>query len=254
MKFITSILAVWLLSGCASDGGGSAGTPVEATSRSQMSAKIHTELAASYFKRKQYDIALQEIEVALGAESGYAPAFNMRALVRMELREDEKASEDFRHSLRLDANDSNTHNNYGWFLCNRGKEKDSIAQFLEALKNPLYATPEIAYVNAGVCSKKIGQFKEAESYFQRALARQPGFAEALYGLADLSFATQDYAGAKSYFLRFLGKSPELTAENLWLAVRIERKIGDVNSEQSYALQLRKRFPDARETQLLLKGE
>jgi len=46
----------------------------------------------------------------------------------------------------------------------------------------------------------------------------------------------------------------LTAENLWLAVRIERKLGDSNAEYSYALQLRKRFPDARETQLMLQGQ
>lgn len=254
MKLLTLILAVWLLSGCASDGGGSAGTPVEATTRAQAIAKIHTELAASYYERKQYGIALQEIEVALKSESGYAPAFNMRGLIRMDLREDEKADEDFRRSLQLDKNDSSAHNNYGWFLCKTGREKEAIPQFLDALKNPLYATPETAYVNAGVCSQKIGKLKEAEDFFQRALARKPNYSDALYGLADLSYTTQDYAGAKSYFLRFLKNSPELTAESLWLAVRIERQVGDRNSEQSYALQLRKRYPDARETQLIPKGE
>jgi type IV pilus assembly protein PilF len=198
---------------------------------------------------------LQEIDVALRSESNYAPAFNVRGLIRMELREDEKADEDFRRSLQLDISDSSAHNNYGWFLCKRGREIEAIAQFLEALKNPLYPTPETAYVNAGVCSKKIGKLKEAEDYFQRALARQPNSPEALYGLADVSFVTRDFAGAKSYFMRFLQKrTAELSAENLWLAVRIERGMGDRNSEASYSLQLRKHFPDARETQLLLKGE
>lgn len=254
MKLFKLALLVLLLSGCASNGGGSDGTPVEATSHSQSVAKIHTELAAAYFERKQYGIALQEIDVALQAESRYAPAFSTRALVRMELHEDDRADEDFRRSLQLDSDDSGTHNNYGWFLCKRGHEKESVVQFLEALKNPLYATPEIAEVNAGICFKKIGKLKESEEYFQRALARQPNYAEALYGLADLNFIAKDYAGAKSYFLRFMQKVSELTAENLWLAVRIERKVGDRNAEESYALQLRKRFPDARETQLLLKGE
>ena len=71
----------------------------------------------------------------------------------------------------------------------------------------------------------------------------------------MSFSRGDYAGAKSYFMRFVqGGKPNLTAENLWLAVRIERKLGDRNSEESYALQLRKRFPDSRETQLMLYGK
>lgn len=254
MKVFKLMWLVLLLAGCASQGGGSAGTPTETTTHAQAVAKIHTELAASYFERAQYGIALQEIEVALNSESGYAPAFNVRGLIRMALREDQQAEEDFRRSLQLDGKDPNTHNNYGWFLCQRGRENEAVVQFMEALKNPLYATPEIAYVNAGACSKKIGKMKEAEEYLQRALVRRPNMAEALFNLADVSFATHDYAGARSYFLRFLQNSPELTAEQLWLAVRIERRIGSKNSEESYALQLRKRFPDARETQLLLKGE
>lgn len=254
MKMFGAVLLVLLLSGCASQGGGSAGTPVQETTHAQAVAKIHTELAASYFERTQYGIALQEIEVALQAESNYAPAFNVRGLIRMALREDKQADEDFLRSLQLDGSDSNAHNNYGWFLCQRGREGEAVAQFLEALKNPLYATPETAYVNAGVCSRKIGKLKEAEDYLQRALIRHPNLPEALFGLADVSFAARDFAGAKSYFLRFLRSAPELTAEHLWLAVRIERKVGDRNSEESYALQLRKRFPDARETQLLQQGE
>ena len=254
MKVLKLMWLVLLLAGCASQGGGSAGTPTETTTHAQAVAKIHTELAASYFERAQYGIALQEIDIALSSESGYAPAFNVRGLIRMALREDQQAEEDFRRSLQLDEKDPNAHNNYGWFLCQRGRESEAVTQFMEAIKNPLYATPETAYVNAGVCSKKIGKLKDADEYLQRALVRRPNLPEALFNLADVSFAAHDYAGARSYFLRFLQNSPELTAEQLWFAVRIERRIGSKNSAESYALQLRKRFPDARETQLLLKGE
>lgn len=254
MRVFKLMWLVFLLAGCASQGGGSAGTPTETTTHAQAVAKIHTELAASYFERTQYGIALQEIEVAMQAESNYAPAFNVRGLIRMALREDQQADEDFRRSLQLDSGDSNAHNNYGWFLCQRGRENEAVAQFVAALKNPLYATPETAYVNAGVCSKKIGKLKEAEDYFQRALARHPNLPDALFGLADVSYSARDFAGAKSYFLKFSRNASEMTAEHLWLAVRIERRVGDRNSEESYALQLRKRYPDARETQLLLQGE
>jgi len=37
-------------------------------------------------------------------------------------------------------------------------------------------------------------------------------------------------------------------------VRIERKAGNREAERQYAVQLRKRFPDARETQLMMSGE
>jgi len=44
------------------------------------------------------------------------------------------------------------------------------------------------------------------------------------------------------------------AEALWLGVRVERRLGDRNSEVSYASQLRTRFPDSQETRALLAGQ
>ena len=253
MKIPGLILVASILAGCASSGGGSDGTPQMDSTRAQAIARIHTELAASYYERTQYSIALQEVGVALQADGNFAPAYAMRALVRMQLREDEQADADFLHSLDLDSSSSETHNNYGWFMCQRGRAKESIAQFREALKNPLYTTPETAYVNLALCSKKAGVLKDVENNLQRALIMRPEMPDALYGLAEWYFDKGDYAGAKSYFLRFSQGVPELNAEQLWLAVRIERKMRDRNSEASYSLQLRKRFPTARETQLLMQG-
>lgn len=242
-------IVLLLLAGCASPG-----TSQRSPSRAQAIAKIHTELAASYYERTQYAIALQEVGIALQANSDYAPAYNVRALVRMQLREDDQADADFRRSLRLDNVNSETHNNYGWFLCQRGRVQESLIQFKQALDNPLYATPETAYVNLGRCSQKAGLMKDAESNLQRALILHPGMPEALLGLADWNFSKGDYEEAESYFNRFAMVVSEMNAEQLWLGVRIERKKGNRNSAASYALQLRKRFPDSRETQLLMQGE
>ena len=121
---------------------------------------------------------------------------------------------------------------------------------MAAVKNPLYQTPSRAYLNAGMCSRKAGNLADAEEFLQKALLVQPGMPQALLALAELSFDRGDYASAKKYFARFSERNDNLTAEQLWLAVRIERKVGDRNSEASYGMQLRKRFPDAPETQSL----
>ena len=246
MRIFGFVLFVLMLSGCSTSG--------QPSERALASAKIHTELASSYYDLRKYSIALQEIQTALKVKSDYAPAFNVRGQIHFTLREDQMAEEDFRHGLKLDDTDSITHNNFGWFLCQRGREAESIPQFLDAAKNPLYTSPELAYVNAGVCSFKIGKVADAEEFYLKALARSPNLADAIFGLAEVRYAKQDFAGAKSYFIKFTQNVTELTAPQLWLAVRIERKVGDRNSEQSYALQLKKRFPDSRETQLLLHGE
>ncbi len=251
MKLFKLVLISSMLTACASGG---RGAPQQDTTQAQKSARIHTELAASYYERTQYAVALQEVAVALKADDSYAPAYNVRALLRMALREDDQADADFRRSLWLDSSNSETHNNYGWFLCQRGHAKESLKEFQEALQDPLYATPELAYLNLGLCSRKAGLMKDVESNLQRALILRPGMPEALYGLAEWSYDRGDYAGAKSYFIRFSQTSSELNAEQLWLAVHIERKMRDRNAEASYALQLRKRFPDSRETQLLMQGK
>jgi type IV pilus assembly protein PilF len=218
------------------------------------SAKVHTELAGLYYQRGQLGIALDELKNAMNADSSYAPAYNVRALVHMALREDKDAEQDFKHSLDLDDTNSDAHNNYGWFLCQHDRAKEAIPQFMAALKNPLYTTPGLAYLNAGLCSRKAGNNRDAEDFLQKALQVQPGSTQALYALADLNYSNADYFSAKKYFAELSQKSDNLTAEQLWLGIRINRKIGDRNSEASYAMQLRNRFPDARETQMLIHGE
>jgi len=241
------------MTGCVSQSvGGYGGTPQHAVSREEASARIHTELAAQYYERGQLGVALEEVASALRSKPYYAPAYNVRGLVNMALHEDQQADEDFQYSLRLDSTDSEANNNYGWFLCKRGKERDSIKHFMAALKNPLYATPGKAYSNAGLCSMKAGNAKDAEEFLQKALIVQPNMPEALLSLSNLYFTKADYAGAKSYFMIFKRNNVSpLTAENLWLAVRIERNLGDRNAENGYAIQLRKNFPDTRETQQML---
>lgn len=253
MRGLSFFLLALSMAGCvAHSDGGYGSTPQHAISREEASAKIHTELAAQYYDRGQLGVALEELSLALQSKSDYAPAYNVRGLVRMALHEDQQADEDFQYSLHLNSNDPDSHNNYGWFLCKRGKELDSIKHFMAALKNPLYSTPGKAYLNAGLCSMKAGNTKDAEEFLQNALTAQPNMPEALLALSNLDFTKEDYAGAKSYFMLFKRNNVSpLTAENLWLAVRIERKLGDKIAENSYAMQLRKNFPDARETQLML---
>jgi type IV pilus assembly protein PilF len=253
MRELSFFLLALSMAGCvAHSDGGYGSTPQHNISREESSAKIRTELAAQYYERGQFGVALEELSLALQSKPDYAQAYSVRGLVRMALHEDQQADEDFQHSLRLNNNDPDSHNNYGWFLCKRGKELDSIKHFMAALKNPLYSTPGKAYLNAGLCSMKAGNVKDAENFLQEALTVQPNMPEALLGLANLNFTNEDYAGAKSYFMLYKRNNVSpLTAENLWLAVRIERKLGDKIAENNYAMQLQKNFPDARETQLLL---
>ena len=80
-------------------------------------AKLHTELGSLYFQDGNMAVALDELKIAIAISPVYAPAYNVRGLVRLYLREMTLAEEDFKQALRLAENDPEINNNYGWFLC-----------------------------------------------------------------------------------------------------------------------------------------
>lgn len=231
-----------------------AALPVLAQSQSAETkrAQIHTELGAGYYGMGKIGVALEELNTAIRSDSKYAPAHNILGLVYMELREYDKADESFKRSLSIDPNSSDTHNNYGWFLCQRNRVDEAIEHFMSALKNPLYSTPEKAYLNAGQCSLKKGDDQAAEDYFLRAIKFQPASPQALFHLADIQFRRGKYNDAQFYLEHYLKSGP--TPEGLWLGARIAHRIGNRDAEANYGLQLRKNFPDSREAIAYRNGQ
>ena len=243
-----------LLAACTSQRTGDSQRGQTASSSSPLErAKVHTELGVRYYEIGQLGVALEELNTAISADGTYAPAYNALALVRMALREDDEAEKNFLKALKLDPASSEAKNNYGLFLCQRGRATEGIRQLLDALKNPLYSTPDVAYMNAGLCSLKAGDSKGAEEFFLRAVRLNPNQAEALFGLADLSFQRDDYSAARQYLSRYMAVANPPLAEALWLGARTERKLGDRDALANYGSQLRRRYPSSPETKAFLEG-
>lgn len=224
-------------------------------SEKKQSAKLHTLLAGEYYSRGQYKVAIEEANQAISANSDYAPPYNVLGLVYMKLREDKLAQQNFERALNITPNDSETHNNFGWFLCQRKPEQmdQAMKHFKAALKDSLYSTPEMSNTNAGTCELSRGNYTSAEGYFQKALVLKPKYPPALIGLAKMHFLRGNLDAAKLNLARYMHASPP-TAESLWLGVKIERKAGNRQSAASYASQLKKRFPNSDEAIALSSGK
>lgn len=214
-------------------------------------ARAHTELGAAYLQEGKYEIALEEFNIAIKKDSDYALAYNGLGMVFSALGENLKADKSFKKAIQLKPNSSESLNNYGNFLCKTGRYADSITQFLEAVKNPLYETPHLAYANAGICSIRNKDFINAERYLTTSLQIQPLMHPAAYHLANLQFNRGDAKAAKATLQNTLIASP--SPEVLWLGIKIERVLGDKDNEASYAIQLRKQYPNAPETQQLFNS-
>jgi len=216
-------------------------------------ARIRVELAANYYQQGNFPVALQELRQALAIDPDYAMAHGMLGVVQMDLGENAQAEASFQRGLRLAPNDSEINNNYGWFLCQTGRPKESIDYFMRALRNPLYTTPARPYHNAGICSLRMGDEKAAEDYFLRSYQVDPRNPVAMYNLAEIYLKRGDFERARLYSERLSG-SYEPSAQTLWLALRIERKAGNRDAEASLAAQLKRRFPTSMEAARLARGE
>jgi len=211
-------------------------------------AQIHTERAAEYYRLGIMAVALEAAKQAISANNNYAPAHNMLALIYMRLNEDAKAQAAFEQAIRIAPNDSDTLNNFGWFLCQGKSPQRSLPYFAQALRNPLYTTPHLAHYNAGVCARRAGDTTAAENSLRASLQRAPEFAVALYELADLLFAQARIKDADAMFSRYNKSVRDPDANALLLGTRIARATGDRNAEAGYIAQLRRRYPDSPQTQ------
>ncbi|MDE2389196.1 MAG: type IV pilus biogenesis/stability protein PilW [Betaproteobacteria bacterium] len=222
--------------------------------RTLQSAKIHTELAAEYYHRGQIDVAIEEVNEALKAQSNYALAYNVLGLINMTLNENSKALENFEHAIQLAPRNSEIRNNYGWFLCQRFSQRmdQAIEHFMAAAKDPLYTTPEMSYANAGICETKRQNYTEAKLFFQKALSLQSNYSPAIVGLIDIDFQRGNLAEAKSKLAQFSQNNPP-TAESLLMAIKIEQAMGNQLAVNSYIFQLQKHFPESKEMALIREG-
>src|SRR5215510_11848106 len=66
-------------------------------------ARVHTDLAASYFELGNMGVALDEVKEALRADPGYGPAQNVAGLVYERLKEDRLAEEAFQTALQINS-------------------------------------------------------------------------------------------------------------------------------------------------------
>jgi len=211
----------------------------------QKRASIRLQLAVNYYEQRQWKTALDEIKQSLSIDPRNADAYGVRALIYMEMKENRLAEDNFLHALKLSPRNPDISNNYGWFLCQNGREAASITYFGDAFGNRSYQSPSKALNNAGVCSMKVKQSDEALKYFLRAFQIDPNHPLTNAYLAKIFSDRRDTMRARFYLNR-LSKSEAMTPDVLWVAIKTAHKLGERDSEMSLAAQLRRNYPNSSE--------
>jgi type IV pilus assembly protein PilF len=246
-KITTLILASLLIVGCIST------DPQKAKPQPGRASDINLELGIDYLRKGNLSQAKEKIDRALEQNPHNAKAQAAAGVLYDRLGQTDKADAHFSRAVSLDDQDPDIRNNYAVFLCQKNRFDKGEKMALGAAQNPLYKTPEIAWVNAANCSRSSGDMQNAEKYLRAAVAARPKFAPALVQLAEVEFELKQYVPARAFLERYqeIGRA---TPSTLWLGVRIERNLGNDAGAKNYAQRLKSEFPNAAETKELLESE
>ncbi|MEB0057126.1 type IV pilus biogenesis/stability protein PilW [Variovorax sp. LG9.2] len=208
-------------------------------------ARLRLELAIGYFEAGQTTVALDEIKQSLTADPTYSEAYNLRGLVYMRLDDAGLAEDSFRRAIALNPREPNTLHNYGWLLCQQGRNGDAMQQFGQALAIPGYSDRAKTLMTQGVCQIKAGDRADAERSLTQAYEIDPGNPVIGFNLATLLFQRDDMTRAQ-FYIRRVNNSPSANAESLWLGIKIERRLNNREALGQLASQLQRRFSQSRE--------
>jgi len=212
-------------------------------------AEINAEMGLRYMQQGDYQVALGKLKRALEQDSRLASAHHYIALLYNRLGSTDLAGQHFARAIKLAPGNAAIENNYGVFLCEQGHYREAEARFLRVLQVPDYKHPGEAYENAGLCALRSSDTTKAASYFRRALEFNPLRANSLYQMMKLSFDSGRLRDAQDFLQRY-EKVASHSRQSLWLALRIERRLGNQAAARDYAQRLRRRFPDSAEARSL----
>jgi type IV pilus assembly protein PilF len=242
-------LAAWL-AGCAAPGtapaaGDGPRTASDHTDADRRAA-VRMELAALHFGRGQFETALDEIKLALAAKPDLGAAFSLRGLVYASMGEEALAEDSFARALQINPRDADTIHNRAWFLCQRNRFADADRLFEQALVVPQYRDAQRTMMAQGVCHARAGRLDEAERKLTRAYELDPSNPTTALNLSEVLYRRSEFERARFYIRRVNAREDLTNAQTLWLALRIENRLGNRGGVEEFARQLRNRFPQSPE--------
>ncbi len=253
MRLIILSLVVSLLVACTA-------VPVVNESNMKKAAEVNAKLGLAYMRQGRYEVALHKLRKALKEDRNNADAHQYMAVLYGRLKRPKKAELHFKKALELMPDSSLSsrvaavRNNYAVFLCRQKQYDKANRYFAMVLKDPLYQLRADLFENMGKCRQDEGNLHQAEEFYSKALKLNPHSRNSLLGLAQLSYGKGLYDQSQEYLNKFLKYNDAFNPESLWLEILIQHQRGNVAGMEEYALRLKNKYPDAKETQLLKKLE
>jgi len=253
VRLVSAVLLAALLQACASAPPSAAGKnstrEVRASTDNadpERRAVLRLELASLYFSRGQTTTALDEVQQALEARPDLPGAHTLRGLIYASLGDNRRSEDSFKRALEISPSDGDAMHNFGWVLCQQQRFTEADALFDRALAQPRYRDLVKTHLAQGVCLARAGRWAEAERSLARSYELDPANPMTAFNLSEVLLRRGELERARFYVARINSLQEFSSAQSLWLAARIERRIGNVPAVQSFGRQLLDRFPQSPE--------
>jgi type IV pilus assembly protein PilF len=210
------------------------------------------ELALGYLEQGQTNVALDEVKLAIAADPRSADAFSLRGLIYMRLNDFGLARDSFNRGMQINPRDGNILHNLGWLACQESRYAEALLSFDKALLSPSYGGQAKTNLAKGICLLRSGDTRQAESSFLRSFELDASNPITTFNLAKLLYQRNDLIRSQ-FYIRRLNSNDYVNAESLWLATKIEKKLGNTQGVLQLSDRLRKQFPTSREFGLYERG-
>lgn len=210
-------------------------------------ANLNLQMGVRYMDMGMLEVAREKLEIAYDLDSGNPEILNALAVFYERIKEYDKAEDFYQSATSKDSKNYNIKNNYGRFLCERGKFEKGMSLLRESLEDPMNTHTWFELSNIGNCYVQQNNSAQGEEYFRRALQINPSYPPALLEMLKISYNQQQYMSARAFMERYQAAAKP-TPESLWFGFQTERALGNHSAADYYKEQLITAFPTSTQAQ------
>jgi type IV pilus assembly protein PilF len=216
-------------------------------------ARTRIALGINYLQRGDNAQAKFNLEKAKSLAPELAEVHNALAYYYQQVAEFEAAENSYKTAIELEPNNADSYNNYGAFLCQRGKYDQAEQLLLQAISRPGYIRAADSYENIALCRLEQKDFIQAKTYLDLSIKHNASRPSALFNLASVNYAMADLPAAQVLLDRMQSAS-QISPRSVLLGYLIAQEQQDYSRMQTAEQLLLTTYPQSQETLLFSQGK